>query len=72
MGEEIYQKKRNEWETLYPGKIVAIDVQDGEIAGIGIDLDEVYEKAVKKRPKSVFYFRKVGTCPAPTYLWSFP
>ena len=68
-GEEIYEENREELEGAYLGKIVAIEVESRTIAGVGEDLDEAYEKALKKYPDGRFYFRKVGPCPAPTYLF---
>lgn len=68
-GEEVYEHNKEELEKTYLGKIVAIEIESGTIAGIGRTLDEAYEKAVKKHPSEKFYFRKVGPYPAPTYLF---
>jgi hypothetical protein len=68
-GEQIYEKNKEKLEKMYLGKIVAIETQTGTLAGIGANLDEAYEKAVKKHPGKKFYFRKVGPSPAPTYLF---
>jgi peptide subunit release factor RF-3 len=68
-GEKVYYQNRAKLEKAYPGKIVAIETESGSIAGIGTTLDEAYDKALKKYPRRKFYFRKVGPCPAPTYLF---
>jgi len=68
-GEEVYEKNKQKLERAYLGKIVAIEVESGDVAGIGENLDEAYEQALKKYPSKKFYFRKIGPCPAPTYLF---
>ena len=68
-GEEVYEENREKLEKAYLGKIVAIETESRDVAGIGASLDEAYEEAVKKYPKKQFYFRKVGPCPAPGYLF---
>lgn len=68
-GEEIYELNKKKLEKAHLGKIVAIETEFGTIAGIGASLDEAYEKALEKYPGKKFYFRKVGPCPAPTYLF---
>jgi hypothetical protein len=68
-GEEVYEENREKLEKAYLGKIVAIEIESRDIAGIGASLDEAYKEAVKKYPRKQFYFRKVGPCPAPGYLF---
>jgi len=68
-GEEVYEKNKERLEKAYLGKIVAIEIESRDVAGIGTNLDEAYEEAVKKYPNRQFYFRKVGPCPAPGYLF---
>jgi len=68
-GEEIYNENKEKLEKAFLGKIVAIEIESGIIAGIGTSLDEAYEKALKKCPNRRFYFRKVGPCAAPGYLF---
>ena len=68
-GEEVYEENREKLEKAYLGKIVAIEIESRDVAGIGTSLDEAYEEAIKKYPKEEFYFRKVGPCPAPGYLF---
>jgi len=68
-GEEVYEENREKLEKSYPGRIVAIEIASGTVAGIGASLDEAYEEAVKKYPQKQFYFRKVGPCAATSYLY---
>jgi len=68
-GEEVYEEYRGKLEKTYLGKIVAIEIESGTVAGIAEGLDEAYEEALKRYPDKRFYFRKVGPCPAPTYLF---
>ena len=68
-GEEVYERNKEKLEKTHLGKIVAIETKSATIAGIGENLDEAYEKAIKKHPGKKFYFRKVGPYPAPTYLF---
>ena len=68
-GEEIYEKNRERLEKAYMGKIIAIEIKSGTVAGVGEDLDEACEEALKKYPNKKFYFRKVGPCAAPGYLF---
>lgn len=68
-GEEVYEEKKEKLESVYLGKIVAIEVESRDVAGIGENLDEAYEKALKKYPGRQFYFRKVGPCPTTDYLF---
>jgi basic membrane lipoprotein Med (substrate-binding protein (PBP1-ABC) superfamily) len=68
-GEEVYEEERDRLEKAYMGKIVAIEIESRAIAGIGENLDEAYEEAHKKYPDKKFYFRKVGPCAAPGYLF---
>ena len=68
-GEEIYEKNKRKLEKTHLGKIVAIEIESEDVAGIGENLDEAYEKASRKRPGKKFYFRKVGPCAATSYLY---
>jgi hypothetical protein len=68
-GEEVYERNKEKLEKAHLGKIVALETESGTIAGIGENLDQAYEKAIKKHPGKKFYFRKVGSHPAPTYLF---
>jgi len=69
LGEDVYSKNKDKWEKAYLGKIIAIEVESKELAGVGENLDEAYENALKNCPNRHFYFRKIGPCSAPTYLF---
>ena len=71
-GEEIYEENKEKLEKVYLGKIVAIEIESGTVAGVGDTLDEAYEEAVRKYPRKKFYFRKVGPCAATSYLYFLP
>lgn len=68
-GEEVYKEEKDRLEKVYMGKIIAIEIESRTVAGIGESLDEAYEEALKKYPNKKFYFRKVGPCAAPGYLF---
>lgn len=68
-GEEVYQRNKEKWERFYLDKIIAIEVEKENLAGAGDDLNDVYDKAIRKYPGGHFYFRRVGPCPAPDYLF---
>lgn len=70
LGEEIYEEKRVDLEKFYLGKIIAIEVESREVAGIGETVEEAYAAAVKRHPKSRFYFRRVGENRAAGYILS--
>jgi len=69
LGEKIYEENKAKWEKAYLGKIIAIEVDSRSLAGVGDSVDEAYEEAAKKYPGKPFYFRKVGPCAAPGYLF---
>jgi hypothetical protein len=66
-GERVYELNKGILERDYMGKIVAL-CEKG-VAGIGDSLEEVYRKAREKYPGEVFYIRRVGPCPAVTYMF---
>lgn len=68
-GERIYNKYKSEWEKLYYEKIIAIEVEEEKIAGVGDNLNEAYFNAIKTSPNKVYYFRKVGSCGTTSYLF---
>lgn len=68
-GEDVYNENRAEWEKAYLGKVIAIEVESGALAGVGESLDEAYENALKKYPTKQFYFRKAGPCATTDYLF---
>lgn len=56
--EKVYMAHKEELETKYSGKIVAL--YEGGIAAIGEDVDSVYREAIKTHPGKIFYFRRIG------------
>lgn len=70
LGEEIYKENRSDLEKSYLGKIIAIEIEAREVAGIGETVEEAYSTAVKRHPQSHFYFRRVGENRAAGYILS--
>ena len=59
-GERIYREKfQAEYERLYHGKFVAVDV-DSEEATIADSPDEALERAKQLHPTGVFHLIRVG------------
>jgi hypothetical protein len=56
----IYEKFKEELESKYWGKIVAIDIESETIAGIGDSILEAYQKARLKFPKNKFAYKRIG------------
>ena len=60
-GEAIYLKKyKIEFETRYPNKFVAIEIDSGQ-AFIGNTAEEAIEKAQTERDGGLFHLIKVGS-----------
>lgn len=59
-GEKVYEENRVKLEKSYLGKIIAIEVESREVAGVGETVEEAYSTAKKRHPQSQFYFRRVG------------
>ena len=68
LGEEIYEENRADLEKSYLGKIIAIEVETREVAGVGDSVEEAYTVAAERHPKSHFYFRRVGEDRAAGYI----
>ncbi len=56
----VYELSKNELESKYLGKIVAIDVDSKQIVGIGDSILEAYKEARKQSSKATFAYRRVG------------
>jgi len=69
LGERIYEENREEWEKAFYGKIIAIETESEQMAGVGESVDDAYQKALKKYPGRRFYFRKVGKEKSAGYLF---
>ncbi len=61
---QIYETHREEWEKLYSGKIIAIDVEENNLASVGENIGIVDLEARKKRPGHRLFMRRVGRNPA--------
>jgi len=59
----IYEAHKDEWERLYSGKIIAIDIDANDLASVGDNLRDVGLEARKKRPRHHFFVRRVGKNP---------
>ncbi|MFQ6137140.1 MAG: hypothetical protein ACE5PM_08180 [Candidatus Hydrothermarchaeales archaeon] len=59
-GEEVYRQKEEELERKFFGKVVAINVEKGEISGKGDSIVAAAKEAMKKYPGKLFYFKRVG------------
>jgi hypothetical protein len=59
-GRRIYrQRYQSDFEALYPGRIVAIEVES-ERAFVGDSIEEALEHGRDAYPGSLFYFMKIG------------
>lgn len=59
-GEIVYKKLQSKIEKKYTDKVVAIDVDNKKVVGIGNSIEEAYDDAVSNSDKKRFYFKKVG------------
>ncbi len=65
---QIYETHREEWEKLYSGKIIAIDIEENNLASVGEHIGNVDLEARKKRPGHRLFMRRVGRNPATVRL----
>ena len=65
---QIYETHREEWEKLYSGKIIAIDIEENNLASVGEHIGDVDLEARKKRPGHRLFMRRVGRNPATVRL----
>jgi len=56
----IYETHRKEWEKLYSGKIIAIDIEENNLVSVGERISDVDFEARKKRPGHRLFMRRVG------------
>ncbi len=61
---QIYETHREEWEKLYSGKIIAIDIEENNLVSVGEHIGDVDLEARKKRPGHRLFMRRVGKNPA--------
>ena len=60
----IYEAHKEEWETLYNGKIIAIDIDANDFVSVGENIGDVDLEARKERPGHRIFMRRVGKNPA--------
>ncbi|NOR48980.1 MAG: hypothetical protein GQ533_13225 [Methanosarcinaceae archaeon] len=60
----IYESHKDEWEKLYLGKIIAIDIDENDIATVGDDVSTVGRVVRRERPGHQIFMRKVGKNPS--------
>ncbi len=61
---QIYESHREEWEKLYNGKIIAIDIDTNDLVSVGEHIGDVDLEARRKRPGHKIFVRRVGKNPA--------
>jgi len=59
LGQQVYERLKEELEAKYKGKIAAIEVSSGDYF-IGDTVVEAIKKAEEKFPDDVFYIVRVG------------
>lgn len=64
----IYEAHKEEWEKLYSGKVIAIDIDANDLVSVGENIEEVDLKARSKRPGHQIFVRRVGKNPATARL----
>ena len=67
LGEIAYRQLQKKLEKTQMGKVVAIDVNKKQVAGVGNTIEEAFKNAKTKMGVKKFYFKKVGQ----QYLSSF-
>lgn len=60
----IYEAHKAEWEKLYNGKIIAIDIDSNDFVSVGENISDVDLEARRKRPGHQIFMRRVGKNPA--------
>lgn len=60
----IYEAHKEDWEKLYNGKIIAIDIDANDLASVGENIGDVDLEARKERPGHQIFMRRVGKNPA--------
>lgn len=63
---KIYESNREEWERLYSGMIIAIDIDNKDMVSVGKHASEVGLEAKTKRPGHRIFMRRVGKNPSIT------
>ncbi|WP_440955020.1 hypothetical protein ACSAZK_15895 [Methanosarcina sp. Mfa9] len=60
----IYEAHKKEWERLYNGKIIAIDIDASDFVSVGENIGDVDLEARRERPGHRIFMRRVGKNPA--------
>lgn len=60
----IYESHMDEWEKLYLGRIIAIDIDENDLATVGDSVSTVGQVARTKRPGHRIFMRRVGKNPS--------
>jgi hypothetical protein len=56
----IYEANKDEWEKLYNGKIIAIDIDANDLVSVGENIGDVDLEARRERPGHQIFMRRVG------------
>ncbi len=64
IAKKIYESHREEWEKLYSGKIIAIDIDENDFATVGDNVSMVGLAARTKRPGHRIFMQRVGKNPS--------
>ena len=56
----IYESHKDEWEKMYFGKIIAIDIDENDLATVGDDVSTVGRVVRRERPGHQIFMRRVG------------
>lgn len=64
----IYEAHKDEWEKLYNGKIIAIDIDANDLVSVGENIGDVDLEARKERPGHQIFMRRVGKNPTASRL----
>ena len=65
---QIYESHRDEWEKLYFGKVIAIDIDKSDLVTVGDDVSTVGRVVRTKRPGHRIFMRRVGKNPSVVQL----
>ncbi|MBI4344494.1 MAG: hypothetical protein HY555_02800 [Euryarchaeota archaeon] len=60
----VYEAHRRELESKHTGRVVALDLDEGDVAAVGDDPSEVSLQAESLRPAHRLFVRRVGRSPA--------
>ena len=64
MAKSIYESHKKEWEKIFIGKIIAIDIDANDFVSVGENINDVDLEARRERPGHRIFIRRVGDNPA--------